>query len=75
MKLRIDGEPKKPRLLSVWAPSTIKGLLAAPAPGRGRLGGCHAGRSNRRPGPLVNTVEALLGFIDPAWPRAPTAAP
>lgn len=30
LRLRIDGEPRKPRLLSVWATSTIKGLLAAP---------------------------------------------
>lgn len=30
-----------------------------PPPGRGRLGGCDAGRSNRRPGPLVKRSRPL----------------
>ncbi|OGN52096.1 MAG: membrane assembly protein AsmA, partial [Caulobacterales bacterium RIFCSPHIGHO2_01_FULL_67_30] len=33
LDLRVDGESKKPRLLRVWAPITVKGALTAPQVG------------------------------------------
>jgi AsmA family protein len=65
LDLRIDGESKKPRLLRVWAPITVRGALTAPSVGvdvgavvsQGGLAG------------LLSTVAApitaLFAFVDP----------
>ncbi|MNK91017.1 hypothetical protein D3C87_1110920 [compost metagenome] len=65
MNLRIDGETKKPRLLRVWAPITIKGPLAAPRLGVDASAVATQGGLVGALATLVNPVAALLGFIDP----------
>ncbi len=65
LNLRIDGETKKPRLLRVWAPITIKGPLAAPRLGVDASAVATQGGLVGALATLVNPVAALLGFIDP----------
>lgn len=65
MNLRIDGDSKKPRLLRVWAPITIRGSLTAPKIGvdvgavAGQLGVVGV------LGAVLSPLAAVLGFIDP----------
>jgi len=65
MNLRIDGDTKKPRLLRVWAPITIRGSLTAPKIGvdagavAGQLGIVGA------LGVLLSPLAAILPFVDP----------
>ena len=65
MNLRIDGETKKPRLLRVWAPITIKGPLASPRLGVDASAVATQGGLVGALATLVSPVAALLGFIDP----------
>jgi uncharacterized protein involved in outer membrane biogenesis len=65
LNLRIDGESKKPRLLRVWAPITVRGALTAPSVG------VDVGAVVRQGGlaGLLSTVaapiSALFAFVDP----------
>ncbi|WP_292150564.1 AsmA family protein [Brevundimonas sp.] len=65
LDLRVDGESKKPRLLRVWAPITVKGALTAPQVGvdvRALVGqGGVAGLLSA----VVAPVTALFAFVDP----------
>jgi uncharacterized protein involved in outer membrane biogenesis len=65
LNLRVEGESKKPRLLRVWAPITVKGALTAPQIGvdvRALVGqGGLAGLL----GAVVAPVTALFAFVDP----------
>ncbi len=65
MNLRIDGETKKPRLLRVWAPITIRGPLTAPRIGVD--GGAVAGQLGLvgALGALLSPLAAILPFVDP----------
>ena len=65
MNLRIDGETKKPRLIRLWSPITIRGALTAPSIGieTGAVAG-QAGLGAAL-GALVNPLIALLPFVDP----------
>ncbi|NBB65625.1 AsmA family protein [Pseudomonas sp. ODNR1LW] len=65
LNLRIDGESKKPRLLRVWAPITVRGGLTAP-----RLGvdaGAVAGQGGLAGllGAVAAPITALFAFVDP----------
>jgi uncharacterized protein involved in outer membrane biogenesis len=63
--LRLDGQSKKPRLLRVWAPITLKGTLLHPQPGvdaskaAGQVGLAAA------IGALFAPLAAILPFIEP----------
>lgn len=63
--LRFDGETKKPRLLRVWAPVTVRGALNNPDIGVD--GSAIAGQVGIAGllGALINPLVALLPFIDP----------
>ncbi len=63
--LRFDGETKKPRLLRVWAPVTVRGALSQPDIGVD--GSAIAGQVGLAGilGALINPLVALLPFIDP----------
>ena len=65
LDLRFDGETKKPRLLRVWAPVTVRGALSAPDIGVD--GSAIAGQVGLAGilGALINPLVALLPFIDP----------
>ncbi len=65
MNLRIDGETKKPRLLRVWAPITVKGPLVSPSLGVDVSAVATQGGIVGALATLVNPVAALLGFVDP----------
>jgi hypothetical protein len=63
--LRLDGKPKKPRLLRVWAPITLKGTLLNPKPG------VDAGKAAPQiglavaVGAVLAPLAAILPFIEP----------
>lgn len=65
LNLRVDGESKKPRLLRLWAPITVKGRMTAPQVGvdvgevvsQGGLAGLL--------GAVVAPITALFAFVDP----------
>lgn len=65
MNLRIDGETKSPRLIRLWSPITISGLLTAPKVGIDA--GAVAGQVGLGTvlGALINPLVALLPFVDP----------
>ncbi len=65
MNLKIDGETKKPRLLRVWAPITIRGPLASPRLGVDASAVATQGGLVGALAALVSPVAGLLGFIDP----------
>ena len=64
LDLRLDGQPKKPRILRIWAPITLKGTLMHPQPGvdvgkaAGQLGIAAA------VGAVLAPLAAILPFID-----------
>jgi uncharacterized protein involved in outer membrane biogenesis len=65
LDLRIDGESKKPRLLRVWAPITVRGALTAPSVSVDvgavvRQGGLAGLLST-----VAAPVTALFAFVDP----------
>jgi uncharacterized protein involved in outer membrane biogenesis len=65
LDLRLDGQTKKPRLLRVWAPITLKGTLLHPKPGvdagkaAGQLGIAVA------VGAVLAPLAAILPFVEP----------
>ena len=65
LNLRIDGDTKKPRLLRVWAPITVRGPMTAPKVGvdigavAGQLGVVAT------IGALLSPLAAVLPFVDP----------
>jgi uncharacterized protein involved in outer membrane biogenesis len=65
LDLRIDGESKKPRLLRLWTPITVRGSLSAPQVG------VDAGSAIAQAGvvgalaAVVAPVAALFAFVDP----------
>ena len=65
LDLRLDGQPKKPRLLRVWAPITLRGTLLHPALGvdaskvAGQIGLAAA------VGAVMAPLAAILPFIEP----------
>lgn len=65
LNLRIDGESKKPRLLRVWAPITVKGALTAPQIGVDVRALAGQGGFAGLLGAVVAPVTALFAFVDP----------
>jgi uncharacterized protein involved in outer membrane biogenesis len=63
--LRLDGSPKKPRFLRVWAPITLKGTLLHPKPGvdAGKVAG-QVGLAAAI-GAVLAPLAAVLPFIEP----------
>ncbi len=65
LDLRLDGQTKKPRILRVWAPITLKGTLLHPKPG------VDAGRAAPQLGlavaigAVLAPLAAVLPFIEP----------
>jgi uncharacterized protein involved in outer membrane biogenesis len=63
--LRLDGKPKKPRILRVWAPITVKGTLLHPQPG------VDVGKAAPQiglaaaVGAVLAPLAAILPFIEP----------
>jgi uncharacterized protein involved in outer membrane biogenesis len=64
LDLRLDGQPKKPRILRIWAPITLKGTLMHPQPGvdvgkaAGQIGIAAA------VGAVLVPLAAILPYID-----------
>ncbi len=65
MNLRIDGDTKKPRLLRVWAPITVRGSLTAPQVGVDVAAVAAQAGIVGALGALVAPVAALFAFVDP----------
>ncbi|WP_271163829.1 AsmA family protein [Brevundimonas intermedia] len=65
LNLRVDGESKKPRLLRVWAPITVKGALTAPQVGVDVRALAGQGGFAGLLGAVVAPVTALFAFVDP----------
>jgi uncharacterized protein involved in outer membrane biogenesis len=65
LNLRVDGESKKPRLLRVWAPITVKGALTAPQVGVDVRALAGQGGFASLLGAVVAPVTALFAFVDP----------
>ncbi len=65
LDLRLDGSPKKPRFLRVWAPITLKGTLLNPKPGvdAGKVVG-QVGIAAAI-GAVLAPLAAVLPFIEP----------
>lgn len=65
MNLRIDGETKRPRLLRVWAPITVRGPLTKPSIGvvAGQVV-AQAGLAGVL-GSALSPIAALFAFVDP----------
>ncbi|WP_082525811.1 AsmA family protein [Brevundimonas sp. Root1279] len=65
MNLRIDGEPKEARLVSLWSPILVSGPLTKPKVGI--EGGPVAAQAGLAVGlaALVHPLAALLPFVDP----------
>ena len=65
LNLRLDGQPKKPRLLRLWAPITLQGTLLHPKPG------VDAGKAAGQiglgvaVGAVLAPLAAILPFIEP----------
>jgi uncharacterized protein involved in outer membrane biogenesis len=65
LDLRLDGKTKKPRLLHIWAPITLKGTLLHPKPGvdagkaAGQVGIAAA------VGVVLAPLAAVLPFVEP----------
>jgi uncharacterized protein involved in outer membrane biogenesis len=64
LDLRLNGQPKKPRILRIWAPITLKGTLLHPKPGvdagkaAGQIGIAAA------VGAVLAPLAAVLPFVD-----------
>ncbi len=65
MDLRIDGESKKPRLLRLWTPITIRGALSAPRVGVDTGSLLTQGGAVGILAAIVNPLAALFAFVDP----------
>jgi len=65
LDLRLEGQPKKPRLLHVWAPITLRGSLAHPALGvdAGKVA-AQAGLGVAL-GALLGPLAAIFPFLEP----------
>ena len=64
MALRIQGEPKEPRLVRVEAPITIEGRLRSPEVGAEAEGALGQGGIAALLGSLVAPLAAVLPFVD-----------
>lgn len=65
LDLRIDGESKKPRLLRIWAPITVRGSLTAPRIGVDTGALIAQGGLAAVIGAVAAPVAALFAFVDP----------
>jgi AsmA family protein len=65
LDLRLDGKPKKPRFLRLWAPITLKGTFLHPKPGvdAGRVAGQLG--IGVAVGAVLAPLAAVLPFIEP----------
>jgi uncharacterized protein involved in outer membrane biogenesis len=65
LDLRLDGKPKKPRLLRLWSPITLKGTFMQPKPGvdAGRVAGQLG--LGVVVGAVLAPLAAVLPFIEP----------
>ncbi|WP_333586783.1 AsmA family protein [Phenylobacterium sp.] len=65
LDLRIDGEPKEPRLVRLMAPVTVRGPFAAPQIGVETGAALAQGGLGLALGALAAPLAALLPFVDP----------
>lgn len=65
LDLRIDGDSKKPRLLRLWAPITVRGSLTAPRIGVDTGALIAQGGLAAVIGAVAAPVAALFAFVDP----------
>lgn len=65
LDLRIDGDSKKPRLLRIWAPITVRGPLTAPRIGVDTGALVAQGGLAAVIGAVAAPVAALFAFVDP----------
>lgn len=65
LNLRIDGDSKKPRLLRIWAPITVRGPLTAPRIGVDTGALVAQGGLAAVIGAVAAPVAALFAFVDP----------
>lgn len=65
MEFRIQGKPKKPQLLRLLVPVTVKGPLTAPAVGVEPGGAIAQGGVAVALGTLLSPLAAILPFVDP----------
>jgi uncharacterized protein involved in outer membrane biogenesis len=65
LDLRLDGQTKKPRILRVWAPITLKGTIMHPQPGvdAGKIAG-QVGIA-AAVGVVLAPLAAVLPFVEP----------
>jgi uncharacterized protein involved in outer membrane biogenesis len=63
MDLRIDGDSKKPRLVRLFIPITIKGPFLAPKVGLETSGAVAQGGLAAALGTLVTPLAAILPFV------------
>jgi hypothetical protein len=65
MDLRLDGASKKPRLLRLWAPITLKGPIRSPKPGLDTSKALQQGGVGVALSALLSPLAVLLPFVDP----------
>lgn len=65
MDLRIDGESKKPRLLRLWTPITVRGPLTGPSVGVDTGALLAQGGAVGVLAAVIAPVAALFAFVDP----------
>jgi uncharacterized protein involved in outer membrane biogenesis len=63
MDFRIEGDSKKPRLVRLFVPITIKGPIMAPEPGLDPSKAVGQGGVAAVLGSIVNPLAALLPFV------------
>jgi uncharacterized protein involved in outer membrane biogenesis len=65
LDLRLEGQPKKPRLLHVWAPITLRGSLAHPAVGVDAAKVAAQAGVGLALGALIGPLAAIFPFLEP----------